>query len=48
MILPDGFTSPDAHRRSVSADVIVPLADDGARDAGPPRSVRCSHGCGPA
>ena len=38
-VLPENFMSPDAPRRSVSADVIVPLADDGARDGRPPRTV---------
>jgi putative ABC transport system permease protein len=37
-VLAPDFMSPDAAQRSLSADVIVPLADDGARDR-PARSV---------
>ena len=37
-ILPENFMSPEAPQRAVSADVIVPLADDGSRD-GPARTV---------
>jgi putative ABC transport system permease protein len=38
-ILPDDFLSPEAGQRAISREVLIPLADDGARGEGPPRSV---------